>query len=126
MGAEEKAMNVSLNTKANSAVQSGNNAQANLGNVRSVDTSHFAEAEQCLYDIAKLLGDFKLELDKVKLDMIYPWIGKGRNEFEKSYRVMVRKLDDQVDYTWELYETMLSSHEKFYLNDVETAKAMCE
>lgn len=91
---------------------------------KKIDLKAFPATEEGIAEYARIIGDYKLKLEKYKADLLLYWVGNGRNEFEKTYNVMVRKIQDQIDYTWTVYEELLKSHERFIQADVDAAKAM--
>lgn len=89
-----------------------------------IDTSNFPDALQSIQNMAKAMEGITLNLDYYKADLISNWVGDGRNQFEKTYNIMVRKLKDGTDVTWDMYEKLVSFQETLIQSDVDTAKGI--
>jgi len=63
------------------------------------------------------------DINKYKADIVDNWVGDGRDQFEKSYRVLLRKLKDGIDITWDVYENLIKSEGDLIQADVDAAKA---
>ena len=82
------------------------------------------DAIKAIEKMAKSMEDLGDTLNDYKADLLVNWVGKGRNQFEKSYKVMKRKLDDGRDITWDMYEDLVSSQETLIQNDVDVANGI--
>ncbi len=89
-----------------------------------VDLTHFPEAQVAIKEVAEYLDTLKYTLDKRRDDVIANWVGDGRNAFENAYRIMVQKLQDQTDLTWEIFSELCSDYESFIKADVDIAKGL--
>ena len=94
------------------------------GSVDHIDTTNFPDAIKAIEKMAKSMEDLGDTLNDYKADLLVNWVGKGRNQFEKSYKVMKRKLDDGRDITWDMYEDLVSSQETLIQNDVDVANGI--
>ncbi len=88
-----------------------------------IDTSHFADAYTSIETMAKSMETVVDDLNDYKADIINNWVGDGRAQFEKSYKVLLRKLKDGTDITWDVYENLLKAEGELIQADVDAAKA---
>ncbi len=93
------------------------------GSVQKIDTSHFPEALESIKAMANAMQDIVDNLNDRKADLIEKWVGKGRNQFEKSYKVILRKIEDGTDITWDIYENLIEAQGRLIQADVDAAKA---
>lgn len=93
------------------------------GGSGKVDTSHFADAYTSIETMANSMKDVVDNLNDYKADIIDNWVGKGRNQFEKSYKVLLRKMKDGTDITWDIYENLLKAEGELIQADIDAAKA---
>lgn len=93
------------------------------GSVSKIDTSHFPEALENIKAMANAMEDIVDNLNDRKADLIENWVGKGRNQFEKSYKVILRKIQDGTDITWDVYENLIEAQGRLIQADVDAAKA---
>ena len=88
-----------------------------------VDTSNFPDALKSIETMAKAMEGLVDTLNGHKSSLLENWVGKGRNQFEKSYNVLIRKLKDGSKITWDMYEDLISAQEELIQADVDIAKA---
>lgn len=87
-----------------------------------VDTSNFSEAYKSIEKMAKSMGSMVDDLNDYKADIVDNWVGNGRNQFEKSYKILLRKLKDGRDITWDLYENLIEAEGILLQADIDIAK----
>lgn len=97
-----------------------------MGNntVEHVDTKNFPNAIKAIETMAKEMEDVVSTMDDYKGLLLENWVGKGRNQFENSYRIIRRKLNDGADMTWDFYEDLVSAEETFIQNDIDVANGI--
>ncbi len=100
------------------------NKKNGVGSVDHVDTSNFPDAIKAIETMAKSLESILSTMDDCKALLLQNWVGKGRNQFEKSYRIIRRKLKDGNDITWDMYENLISAEETLIQNDVDVANGI--
>lgn len=102
----------------------GKNSGGSKGSVDHIDTSNFPDAIKSIETMAKAMEELVTNMDDYKALLLENWVGKGRNQFEKSYRIMRRKLSDGSSLTWDMYEDLISSQETLIQNDVDVANGI--
>ncbi len=95
-----------------------------LETVDHIDTTNFPDAIKSIETMAKAMEDIVTTLDDYKAFLLENWVGKGRNQFEKSYHIIKRKLLDESDITWDMYEKLVSSEEVLLQNDIDVANGI--
>ncbi len=88
-------------------------------NTRSMDTS----AKSC-QELAERMKTLKDELNAEKDNILFFWEGKGCNEFEKQYRLLVQQLSDITDNLWDTGEKILTAEQDYIQADTNAAKAL--
>ena len=88
----------------------------------SFNTNNFVEIEEKVKSLIESMKDLKTDLNDYKADLLDVWIGKGRNQFEKTYGALVQTLSDHIEGSWDLYEELLKVHEEYIQWDVNCAK----
>lgn len=86
------------------------------------DLDKFEPIEKDAKDLIEKLKGVKEELDDLKANLLDVWVGKGRNQFEKTYKTVTQTLDDHMEGSWDMYEELLKVHEAYIQWDVNTAK----
>lgn len=87
-----------------------------------LDTQHMgATANQCK-EIADQMRDLRTELGRARDELLRTWVGKGRNEFEKQFRLLDQQFSDIVDDTTDIYEAILKAEGEYIQADTDAAK----
>ncbi len=89
-----------------------------------LDTKKFDGVINNSKKLAEKLGTLKNDVDREKRSLMDSWVGVGRNEFEKKYRVMSQQFGDIRDDLYDIYEQLLSIEEAYIQQDTDNAKAM--
>ena len=66
----------------------------------------------------------KDELDGLKDNLMFTWAGKGRNTFEKKYRLLSQQLGDLKDDLRQISEDLLFMEEQYIQADTDLSKAL--
>lgn len=45
------------------------------------------------------------------------WVGKGRNEFESQYNILIKKIDDFGDTLYEIYDALVDAEAQYEEQD---------
>ena len=68
------------------------------------------------------MKDLRSELERARDDLLKTWVGKGRNEFEKQFRLLDQQFSDIVDDTMDTYEAILKAEGDYIQLDTDLAK----
>ena len=90
----------------------------------SLDTSNFDEVITKARTLAEKMGELKNDMDGLKSNLMFTWAGKGRNTFEKKYRLLSQQFGDLKDDLFEISESLLEIQEKYIQADTDAAKAL--
>lgn len=86
------------------------------------NTDDFVALEEDMKSLVEKIKTLKETLDDNKTTLLDAWVGSGRNEFEKTYRIIVRTLEDHVESSWDMYENLVSVHQSYIEQDIALAK----
>lgn len=92
--------------------------------VDKIDTTNFPQAIKAIEKMAKSMRDLVDSVADYKTAILKNWVGDGRNQFEKTYTYVHRKLNDGCESTWDVYENLLSAEERLIQNDVDVANGI--
>ena len=96
----------------------GSQGDFNL-NTKSMDSS--AKGCQDLGDKMRSLKDL---LNEHEADLLFYWEGKGRNEFEKQFRLLKGQMVDVTDTIFDTADKILNAEENYILADTQKAKEL--
>ena len=88
-----------------------------------LDTKAFADAAQSTQKLAEALEGAIAETDLAINNLYENWSGKGRNEFEKKYKICEQQLADIRKGLWNLYEDIIKAEEEYIEADLQAAKS---
>lgn len=89
-----------------------------------LDTSAFTESAQAAKKLAETLEEAIADADKAINNLYDVWAGKGRNEFEKKYKIFEQQVADIRTGLWDLYDDIVTAEEKYIQADTDAAKTM--
>lgn len=90
----------------------------------NLDTSGFDAVAGKAESLAIKLADLKNELDQAENQLIATWVGEGRNQFEKSYRILTQLLKDLANSFDDIADSIYSAEEAYIQTDVDIAKKL--
>lgn len=90
----------------------------------SLDTSSFSQSAVSAKKLAEDLETAISKCDKAINALYSTWAGKGRNEFEKKYKIFEQQVADIKNGLWDLYEEIVSAEESYIQADCDAAKAV--
>lgn len=87
-----------------------------------LDTQNMGTTANQCKSIADKMRDLRSELGRARADLLKTWVGKGRNEFEKQFRLLDQQFSDIVDDTMDIYEAILKAEGDYIQADTDLAK----
>lgn len=90
----------------------------------SLDTSNFASVISKADSLADKMATLKNDLDGLKNDLMFSWAGKGRNTFEKKYRLLSQQFGDLKEDLREIAEGLKNMEQEYIQADVDLSKAL--
>lgn len=88
----------------------------------SLDTSSFADSANAAERLVNTLEDAIAAANRAMGELYDDWAGKGRNEFEKKYKIFERQVSDIKNGLWELYEDIVTAETAYIQADCDLAK----
>lgn len=85
----------------------------------TINVEKIASARKYMYEILTSYKEIKLEVEQTTDKLKEDWIGKGRNEFESQYRLLISKVSDIGDSLQEMYEAILNAEVSYTETDDE-------
>lgn len=90
----------------------------------SLDTSNFKEVYNLADSLADRMAELKNELDNLEKNLMFTWAGKGRNTFEKKYRLLSQQFGDLKDDLRDIAEGLLTMEEQYIQADTDLSKSL--
>lgn len=90
----------------------------------SLDTSGFAGFISKADGLADKMAELKNELDSLKNELMFSWAGKGRNTFEKKYRLLSQQFGDLREDLRDIAEGLKEMEQEYIQADVDLSKAL--
>lgn len=90
--------------------------------VFELDTKNMGTTANQCKSIADQMRNLRSELSRARDDLLKTWIGKGRNEFEKQFRLLDQQFSDIIDDTVDMYEAILKAEGEYIQADTDLAK----
>lgn len=87
-----------------------NQAQMARGNI---DTSKIYDAHRKIYTIVDSYKDINLEVRNITQNVRNNWVGKGRNEFDTQYNLLIRKIDDFGETLKDIYDALVEAEASY-------------
>ncbi|WP_346894402.1 WXG100 family type VII secretion target [Clostridium sp. UBA7503] len=90
--------------------------------IKYLDTERMSETVQTFKNEISNFEKTKLDIERATNDLLKDWVGKGRNSFEKKYKLLYGQLKDIEESLEEFYEALVESQSSYYDADEEFAK----
>lgn len=88
-----------------------------------LDTQAFSDAAESAKKLAEELEGAIAKTDRAINTLYGKWSGKGRNEFEKKYKIFEQQVADIRKGLWDLHDDIVTAEEEYIKADLESAKA---
>ena len=88
-----------------------------------LDTKEMTEAIKKCKTLVEKMKELRSDLEKEKDALMFTWVGYGRNEFEKQFRILNQQFSDMIDDTWDMYENLITANESYIQADVDAQKS---
>lgn len=87
-----------------------------------LDTKRMDEAAKNCQKLSDKMKNLKEDLEAAEKDLLFSWKGKGRNEFEKQFRLLKQQLGDVSETLMETGEKILTAEQSYIQADTNAAK----
>ncbi len=85
----------------------------------SINTEDIYAAHEAVYAIVKEYRELNNEVGKITESIKENWVGKGRNEFESQYNLLIKKMDDFGETLQEIYNALVKAEADYESMDNE-------
>ena len=83
----------------------------------SIDTEKINATHAQISKIVARYKEVNLEVAAITQKVKENWVGKGRNEFESQYNLLIKKIDDFGDTLQEIYEALVQAEADYETSD---------
>ena len=83
----------------------------------NIDTAKIYETHRQIKEIVEAYKEVNLEVSRITNKIKENWVGKGRNEFESQYNLLIKKIDDFGDTLTDIYEALVEAEAEFETSD---------
>lgn len=83
----------------------------------NIDTAKINAAHRQIREIVEAYKNVNLEVSEITKVIKENWVGKGRNEFESQYNLLIKKIDDFGDTLQEIYDALVESEAEYEASD---------
>ena len=84
-----------------------------------IDTGKINAAHRQIKEIVESYKDVNLEVSQITKTIKENWVGKGRNEFESQYNLLIKKIDDFGDMLYDIYDALVEAEAGYESADDE-------
>lgn len=84
-----------------------------MGKKESIDTAKIYEAHSQIKKIVESYNDLNIKVSKITLKVNENWVGKGQNEFESQYNLLIKKIDDFGDTLKDIYDALVEAEAEY-------------
>lgn len=88
-----------------------------LCNGGTIDGRKIYETHSKIKQIVETYKEVNKEVSEITQGVRENWVGKGRNEFESQYNILIKKIDDFGDTLKDIYDALVSSEASYLEGD---------
>ena len=82
-----------------------------------IDTAKIYATHRQIKEIVESYKSANLEVAQITKMIKENWVGKGRNEFESQYNLLIKKIDDFGDTLQEIYDALVEAEAEYETSD---------
>lgn len=79
----------------------------------NIDTAKIYDTHSQIKEIVESYNDLNLKVSKITLKIKQNWVGKGSNEFESQYSLLIKKVEDFGDALKDIYDTLVEAEAEY-------------
>lgn len=83
----------------------------------SIDTEKINAAHRQIKEIVEAYKDVNLVVSQITKKVKENWVGKGRNEFESQYNLLIKKIEDFGDTLYDIYDALVQAEADYETTD---------
>lgn len=82
-----------------------------------IDTEKINATHRQIKEIVESYKNVNLEVSQITKKIKENWVGKGRNEFESQYNLLIKKIDDFGDTLYDIYDALVEAEAEYETSD---------
>lgn len=82
-----------------------------------IKTEKINATHRQIKEIVEAYKEVNLEVSQITKKIKENWVGKGRNEFESQYNLLIKKIDDFGDTLQEIYDALVEAEAEYQTSD---------
>jgi uncharacterized protein YukE len=83
----------------------------------TINTQDIYDTHTKIKEIVESYKEVNLRVDKITNTVNENWVGKGQNEFESQYKLLIKKIEDFGDTLQEIYDGLVDAEAKYESQD---------
>ncbi len=83
----------------------------------NIETAKIYETHQQIKEIVESYKTVNLEVAQITKKIKENWVGKGRNEFQSQYNLLIKKIDDFGDTLQDIYDALVEAEAEYETSD---------
>ena len=80
---------------------------------KQIDTAKFYDTHRKIKALVESYQGVNTEVRNITKTVKDNWVGKGRNEFETQYNILIRKIDDFGDTLLDIYNALIEAEASY-------------
>lgn len=82
-----------------------------------IDTEKIYATHQQIKELVESYKNVNFAVTQITNRIKENWVGKGRNEFESQYNLLIKKIDDFGDTLQEIYDALVEAEAEYEKSD---------
>ncbi len=95
----------------------GKNKAASVICDGTIDTAMIYDTHRQVKDIVEAFKEVNLKVTHTTSEVNENWVGKGHNEFQSQYRILIKKIEDFGDTLQDIYDALVEAEAKYEETD---------
>ena len=83
----------------------------------NIDTAKINATHRQIKEIVDAYKEVNFEVSQITKKIKENWVGKGRNEFESQYNLLIKKIDDFGDTLQDIYDALVEAEAEYETSD---------
>jgi len=83
----------------------------------TINTEMIYDTHRQIKEIVESYKEVNLKVAKITADVNENWVGKGHNEFQSQYNLLIKKIDDFGDTLQDIYEALVEAEASYEAAD---------
>lgn len=83
----------------------------------TINSSNIYDAHRKIKEIVEAYKDINLRVNSITTKVNENWVGKGQNEFESQYKLLINKIEDFGDTLQDIYDALVEAEATYEEQD---------